>query len=267
MIRLTCPGCQSHLNAKDELVGQTRKCPKCGTEIVIMAPAAPEPPLVEPLPPEPSAEPWVPPSVPSTSPAEPSIPPADAPEGDTDISLDEPLPTFRGPERLTRLNHYVICNSTAVVACWQNNGRGWMVYTPTGFVSATRNHQKIPTAGTFQLLDFQMKTVDDVLRLDGLFVYRLNNRWALLNLSKGDDAVMSTISAAGSLNREQKAAVREFLREHLMRSIWENAETVLEYLGNVDYHSPGVSPPPPPDLPTAAESESPWWTQGDPNAQ
>ena len=166
MIRLTCPGCQSHLNAKDELVGQTRKCPKCGTEIVIMAPAAPEPPLVEPPPPEPSAEPWVPPSVPSTSPAEPSIPPADAPEGDTDISLDEPLPTFRGPERLTRLNHYVICNSTAVVACWQNNGRGWMVYTPTGFVSATRNHQKIPTAGTFQLLDFQMKTVDDVLRLE-----------------------------------------------------------------------------------------------------
>lgn len=233
------------------------------------------------MPLKPPAAPWTPPTVPSAPPAEPSMPPvessvplaessvplAEGTEEDTGISLDEPLPTFRGPERLTRLNHYVICNSTAVVACWQNNGRGWMVYTPTGFVSATRNHQKIPTAGTFQLLEFQMKTVDDVLRLDGLFVYRLNNRWALLNLSKGDDAVMSTISAAGCLNREQKAAVREFLREHMMRSIWENAETVLEYLGSVDYHSPGVSPPPTADLPTAAENESPWWAQGDSNAQ
>lgn len=42
MIRLTCPVCQSKLNAKEGLAGQTRKCPKCGNPLVI--PATEDPP-------------------------------------------------------------------------------------------------------------------------------------------------------------------------------------------------------------------------------
>ena len=34
MIRITCPGCGSKLNAKDELVGQTRKCPSAPTGLM-----------------------------------------------------------------------------------------------------------------------------------------------------------------------------------------------------------------------------------------
>ncbi|MEN6405056.1 MAG: hypothetical protein ABFC77_01165 [Thermoguttaceae bacterium] len=35
MIRVTCPHCGSLLNAKDELIGQTRKCPKCAQPVQI----------------------------------------------------------------------------------------------------------------------------------------------------------------------------------------------------------------------------------------
>ena len=40
MIRVTCPHCGSKLNAKDELAGQTRKCPKCAQPVRIVADAA-----------------------------------------------------------------------------------------------------------------------------------------------------------------------------------------------------------------------------------
>ncbi|MEN6558050.1 MAG: hypothetical protein ABFC54_07710 [Thermoguttaceae bacterium] len=36
MIRITCPNCGSLLNAKDELIGQTRKCPKCAQPVQII---------------------------------------------------------------------------------------------------------------------------------------------------------------------------------------------------------------------------------------
>lgn len=234
MIRLTCPGCQSRLNAKEELIGQTRKCPKCGADIVIADPAAaPEPDMVEPL-----ASVVVPPlDAEAVAPLESIV---TIPEPDTTISVEEPLTSFRGPERLTRLNQYLICSNTAVVAAWQNNGHGWALLSPNGLISAARNYEKIPTSGAFQLVELQMQMIDDALRLEGLFVYRLANRWSLLTLNKGDDAIVAEINALGSLNREQKAAVRQYLRGHVMRAIWENAETVLEYLASVDYHSPGV---------------------------
>lgn len=35
MIRVICPNCNSKLDAKDELLGQTRNCPKCKNPLVI----------------------------------------------------------------------------------------------------------------------------------------------------------------------------------------------------------------------------------------
>ena len=40
--------------------------------------------------------------------------------------------------------------------------------------------------------------------------------------------------------REQKGMVQTYLRDQFMRDVWQNAHEVLEYLGNLDYHSPGV---------------------------
>ena len=59
-------------------------------------------------------------------------------------------------------------------------------------------------------------------------------------LDQGDDRLSSKITGPGSLNRDQKNAVRQALKEQFMRPVWEEAAEVLEYLANADYHSPGV---------------------------
>ena len=59
-------------------------------------------------------------------------------------------------------------------------------------------------------------------------------------LDQGDDPIAGKITGLGSLNRDQKNAVRQALKDQFMRQVWEGAAEVLEYLANTDYHSPGV---------------------------
>ena len=65
-------------------------------------------------------------------------------------------------------------------------------------------------------------------------------RWALTVLDQGDDNIVEKIVGAGCLNRDQKIAVRQALKEQFMRPVWQDATAVLDYLASVDYHSPGV---------------------------
>jgi hypothetical protein len=212
MIRLTCPGCGSQLNAKDELVGQTRKCPKCGHPVQIVAPLAAN-----------------------------HVGPDETPnEQRIEVSTDEALPSLELPVRLNRDNHYVICDKTHVVATWQNNGDGWMFKRGAGFASAKRNRDSLPAEGDFKLIELKFAKTSDGRRLTGLAVYQLVARWALTVLHEGDDQIVEKITDHGSLNRDQKYAVRQALRDQFMRQVWENAADVLEYLANADYHSSNV---------------------------
>ena len=76
--------------------------------------------------------------------------------------------------------------------------------------------------------------------MSGLTSYQLATRWALTALDQGDDQIVGKITGLGSLNRDQKNAVRQALKDQFMRQVWEGAADVLEYLANTDYHSPGV---------------------------
>ena len=84
MVRLVCPACASKLNAKDELVGQVRNCPKCGQPVQIVAR-------------DPSSESEI--------------------EAD-DSQTEAPIYTFSEgslakpdlPKRLNRQSHYLICD-------------------------------------------------------------------------------------------------------------------------------------------------------------
>ncbi len=214
MIRIICPGCGSKLNAKDELVGQTRKCPKCAQPVLITAPAA------EPV---------------GAVAAEAAGPTEIRPDSQEGLPPPPPLPT-----RLNRESHYLICDRTQLVAAWQNDGRGWMLRGGAGFLSAKRNRQDIPAHGEFQLVELKFTATPDGKRLRGIASYQLVTRWALTALADGDDPIVTKITGQGCLNRDQKNAVRQALREQCMRPIWADAADVLEYLGNADYHSPGV---------------------------
>ena len=219
MIRVVCKKCGSKLNAKDELAGQTRKCPKCKSPVLI-APAD-----------------------------------GDATHDEIDrVSLDEAAvgqhaepggdSTLRHlalPEQLDRTSRYLICDRTSLVACWEANGQGWMLHTGSGMVSAVRNQALLPSQGDFKLIEMRLKTTDEGLKVSGLVIFQLALRWALPKLSRGDKQIISSITGLGFLNREQKNVVRNAMKDRFMYEIWKDSKDVLEYLDNTDYHSPGTS--------------------------
>ena len=144
------------------------------------------------------------------------------------------------PERLSRLDRYLICDRTKVLATWENDGHGWQVRSEHGFVPASRNPERLPPQGEFKLVELQMAQPPNPLRLEGLVVYQLANRWALRGLVRGDDAILQTVTGPAGLSREQKSAIRLHMGEHWMREIWGSARDVLDYLANADYRTPGV---------------------------
>ncbi len=232
MVRIICPGCASKLNAKDELIGQVRDCPKCGHPIRIIADIDLDNLPITADSPAPS-EPTPPPSEPTPAPSEPTP------------ALSEPMsPTAEGglvkpdvPKRLNRESHYLICGRTQLMAAWTNNGQGWLVKTESGLVSARRNSDQIPAEGDFKLVELKLELTADGRRLSGLRIYQLAARWALLALTHDDDEIAEKITGPGALNRDQKFVVRQALKDQFMRPVWENAAAVLGYLGNTDYHS------------------------------
>ncbi len=210
MVRFRCPGCGSALNAKEELAGQTRRCPKCGTAVTVPYPGADGDELPD--------------------------------EVDAHVlpAIEEHLPFHQYPERLNRLFRYLVVDKKDVFATWTNNGQGWQVHASHGFVSASRNAELLPSQGDFQLVELHMETDEGAHRLTGVVVYQLARRWALTNLARGDDGICKSIEGPGKLSREQKTAVLEYLKRTYMRDVWADAEGVLDYLTNTDYHSPGT---------------------------
>jgi hypothetical protein len=223
MIRLTCPSCQSRLNAKDELAGQSRKCPKCGA--VVEIPEAPAEVDEAAAATEADADVWA------------GLDDV-APDQHVHAALDHVIPKPEGPKRLTRLNRYLICDKAHLFAVWEGNGQGWMLKTNAGLVKVDRAPEQLPSQGEYTLVELVMAMTDDGLRLDGIHCYELAKRWALTTLEQDDHKILSRIAGPGDLTKEQKRVVQKFLREHFMRDVWEDAREVLDYLANLD--SPGV---------------------------
>jgi hypothetical protein len=123
---------------------------------------------------------------------------------------------------------------------WEGNGQGWMLKTNAGWIKVNRDPGQLPSQGNYTLVELIMATTDEGIRLTGLRCYALADRWALTTLEQDEHTILSRVTGAGRLTKEQKAVVLRFLREQFMRNVWEGAEQVLDYLANTDYHSPGV---------------------------
>jgi hypothetical protein len=216
MIRITCPVCQSRLNAKDQLAGQTRKCPKCGNPLVI--PKMEEASESEAL----------------------GLAVLDEPPPDQQVPVVTVghLPHVAMPGRLNRQSRYLICDRTSVVATWQHNGQGWQLKTRGGYVSAARNPENLPAQGNHTLVELVLAATDEGPRLQGIRCFKLAEHWALIALAQGDDRICSRITGPGVLGREQKVAIRTYLAETLMREIWQDAREVMDYLANSEYIPP-----------------------------
>ena len=212
MIRVRCPSCRSRLNAKDELFGQTRKCPQCGDVIVIQA--------------DPTSD---------SSHAAVAQAPAVSPRADT----AEPS-GFQRPRKLEPSSKYLVADHNRILAAWEDNGQGWLVKMAVGSMQAKRSTEGFPTRGTFVLVELRMNPTDAGRRLAGLLTFRLAGHWALQALARADNAILQKIVGSGALGKQQKAAVLTYLRQTLMPDIWHDSQAVVDYLTNTDYHSQGV---------------------------
>lgn len=224
MIRLVCPGCRSRIQAKDELAGQVRRCPKCQVAFRIPRPEFPTDEYLE-------AE-----LVEGAAPAAVAPPPATTVGAPT----EEAICPVDIPDKLVRSNVYLICDKNSVYAMWENNGRGWQIKGAMGFVSARQNSDELPLEGDFQLIELKMRPVEGGFRLVGLMSYQLAPRYALLALAKGDEDILSKIVGPGRLTRDQKAAIKLFILNKFMHPVWQDARAVLDFLSSADYLVPGV---------------------------
>ena len=221
MIRVVCPSCGSKLNAKDKHGGATKPCPKCGQPIYVPVPEGVE-------------------SLPANVDNLPSVP------------VEEPHPAQFGLignkqrlqshvlERLNRHNRYWICDSNHVIATWANDGKGWLIKSNTGMVSASRYREKVPCEGNFVLVELKMQTAAEGMKLQGITAYKLPLRWAIPAIAEGDDAICAKIAGFGTLSKEVKSVIRLALKEHFMYEIWEHATKVLEFLNSPDFHTHSV---------------------------
>ena len=225
MIRITCPECGVKIKAKKKLAGKTRKCPKCGGKIVV--------PALDEFPDEVAEELQT--ATQETAPKKTAKKPVEIIHAN---QAEMRLPSPDLPERLNRGHRYLICDKSRLLAMWQDNGQGWMVKGASGFLSARRNTENLPAHGQFTLVELELELTADGLRLQAITSYKLASRFAMTKMALGDDDILHAVTAMGSLNRDQKNAVRQSLGEQFMREVWGGSADVVEYLGNADYHSP-----------------------------
>jgi hypothetical protein len=225
MLRITCPNCQSALNAKEKLIGQTRNCPKCRHPVLIEAPDGM------------SADPAEggPDAVAESADESPTIhvEPRDEGEGLAQVTaIADPVKELKAP------NKYVICDHQRIVAVWE--GDGWQLKTPAGLISAKRNTEQIPSQGVFRLVELRVTRTTDAMYLTGIVSHELASRFALPAIGRGDHQVLEKIVRPSGLTRDQKQMVRRYLQDTFMPEVWRHNDAITGYLASADQHTQGV---------------------------
>ncbi len=149
-----------------------------------------------------------------------------APQGDMDQETD--IGEEERPERLGKLNHYIICDHKDIVARWENDGRGWMIHLRDGFVRASTVESQIPEHGTYVLIEIGVAQDDAGMRLSGITSYRLRRQYSLTQITKGDDPILTTITHFANLNQHQKVHVRELVQSKFLPHMLDGLGEMLK---------------------------------------
>lgn len=210
---IACPNCKSRLNAKEELIGQTRPCPKCKTPVLITDPAA-------------SA-------------------PAEMPIATGLGSAAQQLP----PTTLQRHNKYIICGASRVLAFWES-GRGWMFQVGNGFAPAKSNHSAIPDQGTFVLVELVVGNspqdnspsdnspagdLSSGLAPQAMRFFQITQRGALTALARDEAEILRHVKSPVALTQPQRSTLHDYCRRQFMFTFWEGAPIFMEYLSSTSY--------------------------------
>ncbi len=214
--QIFCKSCGSKLNAREDLIGQTRNCPKCSQPILIQREEAPTESAA-------SAE--------STEPTTPII--VNAPTI-TDVPMGPKLGEIGGyieglPERLEYRNRYFVIGTDRIIALWEP-GKGWQINVGNGFASAKKNPAAIPDQGTFAFVELVVEPPEEGDRLKELKIFKVSIRGALTALYRDDGEILHKVDSPCELTKSQKNALMNHLQRNFMFEILAEAKEIVAYL-------------------------------------
>ena len=216
-IRVICGSCGSKIDAKDELRGQTRRCPKCRQPILIEPAAQPQAPKPQPVKTEQS-----------------QARPANA-------ASDAASPATEGLKmrRLRPDDLYFVVGSDKLVAYWKS-GEGWMLNVGNGFSQVKRSPGLIPDLGEFVLAEGRVAQTDNGRRLKAMRFWSLTGRGVLLALGRGETEILEKAQFPTVPSGSQKRFILEQIRKLYFRDFTDDALEVVEFLTSFDSHSQSV---------------------------
>ncbi|MBR4976257.1 MAG: hypothetical protein IKY61_04325 [Thermoguttaceae bacterium] len=216
-IRVICGSCGSKIDAKDELRGQTRRCPKCRQPILI----------------EPAAQPQASKSQPVKA-AQSQARPANA-------ASDAASPATEGLKmrRLRPDDLYFVVGSDKLVAYWKS-GEGWMLNVGNGFSQVKRSPGLIPDLGEFILAEGRVAQTDNGRRLKGLRFWSLTGRGVLLALGRAETEILEKAQFPTVPSGSQKRFILDQIRKLYFRDFTDDALEIVEFLTSFDSHSQSV---------------------------
>ena len=216
-IRVICGSCGSKIDAKDELRGQTRRCPKCRQPILIEPAAQPQAPQPQPVKAEQS-----------------QARPANA-------ASDAASPATEGLKmrRLRPDDLYFVVGSDKLVAYWKS-GEGWMLNVGNGFSQVKRSPGLIPDLGEFVLAEGRVAQTDNGRRLKAMRFWSLTGRGVLLALGRGETEILEKAQFPTVPSGSQKRFILEQIRKLYFRDFTDDALEVIEFLTSFDSHSQSV---------------------------
>ena len=215
-IRIICKNCGSKIEAKDELLGQTRQCPKCKSPILIV----PTENIAQSLTPHPSPLTPVQGETVTAQPAD-----------ETPIMFDnsDRLPTHDPPTKLSPNCRYFVFAHDRMIAHWEI-GKGWQYNTGHGFVSARVNKDLLPNSGTFKFVEMIIEQQETGKRLSGIRTFSIGGKWAISAIGREPEEILAKIDGKAVMTKPQRMQLLAFIRQHYMAEFLQNAKEVYEYL-------------------------------------
>ncbi len=223
-IRVICGSCGSKIDAKDELRGQTRRCPKCRQPILI----------------EPAAQPQASKPQPVKA-AQSQAQPAKTAQTAPNAASDAASPATEGLKmrRLRPDDLYFVVGSDKLVAYWKS-GEGWMLNVGNGFSQVKRSPGLIPDLGEFVLAEGRVAQTDNGRRLKGLRFWSLTGRGVLLALGRAETEILEKAQFPTVPSGSQKRFILDQIRKLYFRDFTDDALEIVEFLTSFDSHSQSV---------------------------
>ena len=221
-IRVICKNCGSKIEAKDELRGQRRSCPKCHSQLLI----EPENNVTQ----ENTVYYDENKIVVSSDKNQIEI---ITPQTDEKTSIvydnSEALPTHNPPTKLLPENRYFILSHERLFAFWEIS-KGWQFNIGNGFVSAKYNKEQLPNAGTYKFVEMIIRQLDTGKQLAGLRTFAVPGRWAIPAIGREPEEILAKLGGKAVMTKPQRMHLLAYIRQNYMPDFLKNAKEVYEYL-------------------------------------